>query len=259
MTKQQLLKDIHKMVIERFPDKTVRARVMHRFNSFFKPNLRSILSHKFPNTKSFKFMLLGVGGSSVVFKVNNKSFRAVCVHPHPDLADKLKNEFDILTSHDFGILAPLDYCFISTNERNPAYWYEIDEATSYQGATYQEYSKLLHKTMKLANYNLFWNDIHNGNFMRDRHGNLVIVDFDVGHVDEWVKPGIMKYKHTKLSDIKPWLDRYISSPNDIRILRFMIYAYIKIPITNLNWMQYNFGEYMNAQHALTHLLVSVSK
>lgn len=243
---QSLIKDIDRKIVEiRQEEPEHQKPMMIRVRKWFIPNLKHILRHKFNNTTP-PMSLLGLGCSSIVVKVGRRVFRIAYVEPKAEHKAKLKYEMDTIRAHDFGILAPIDYCFRPTSSNDPkgVWWYEIVEAYPYQGATLREYSVLLHKVMKLAKYGLFWNDIHNDNFMRDDKGNLVIVDFDTKTVDEWIKDAILEYKDVKMDDIKPWLDKFFTDWQDHRRLRFMIYSYLGIPITNENWMKFGFGEFM---------------
>lgn len=244
-----LLKDIQRKIVEiREGEPETQKKMMERVDRWLAQNIEHILVTRFSSklsSKSTKMTLLGMGGTSVVVKIKDKIFRITIIEPRAEYEKKIRYEMDTLQSHDFGILAPIDYYFIPESKRdNGIWWYEIVEAFPYQGATLKEYSEILHKVLKLANYNLFWNDIHNDNFMRDPKGRLVIVDFDTGSVDEYIKSSIRVFKNTKISDIKPWLDKFFTGWQDIKRLRYMIYAYLGIPVTNENWMKFCFGEFM---------------
>lgn len=234
---KQLLSDIHSKLIEIRPnDASKRMKLVRKY---FPPNLKHLLSHRF-HTPNIHISLINLGGSSIILKINTKFFRILYIEPKKEYFSRIHYEFQTLSSHDFGILAPLNCTFIP----NIAWYYEIIPARPYQGATLKELSSLLHKVLLLSKYNLFWTDIHNDNLMRDSKNNLVIVDFDTGSIDMHIKSDILKHKSTKLSDITPHLDKYFSSPSLIKTLRYMIFAYLKIPITNENWMKFCFGEYM---------------
>lgn len=55
---------------------------------------------------------------------------------------------------------------------------------------------------------------------------------------------MLKYKNIKLNDIKQCCDKYIHEWRKMRDLRFKIFMYLKLEITNENWMKFCFGEFM---------------
>lgn len=221
-------------------DKVIHARAMKRVHDYFIPSFIDIINTKFKSTSHLKLQFRGLGGSSIVIKINTKLFRIQYNNADPKLESFVRYEFETLSSHDFGILAPIDYKFIS----NKVWWYEIKEAYPYKGATIQQYSRLFHKVFNLHKYGLYWFDMHEGNVMTDKKGNLVIVDFDTYSVKDWVKDEIESYSRVKLSDIKPYLNRYVSNWKEMRKIRYMIYAYLKIPIDEEHYMRFCFGEFM---------------
>ena len=221
--------------------KSDQLKCLQRVRKYFVAGLNDVIATKFGKSKSHPMaVFVGMGGCNIVVRIGKQLFRISYDEAVPEYVDHVKYEFDVLTSHDFGILAPIDYAYKSPN----IWWHEIREAFRYDGATLAEYSKLLHKVIKLSKYNLYWFDIHNGNMMRDKMGNLVIADFDTSNVDGWVTKHVKRYKNIKLSEIKKYLDSYIGDWHIMNDLRFMIFAYLKLPVTNENWMKFCFGEFM---------------
>lgn len=220
------------------PTKSEQQKCLTRVRKYFIPGLNDILTTKFKN-KNPKVIFVGMGGCNIVVRIGKRLFRISYDKAAKDCAEHVKYEFETLHKHDFGMLAPIDFAFKPDN----IWWHEIQEAYPYQGATLTEYSKLLHKVIKLSEYNLYWTDIHNGNLMRDRNNNLVIADFDISTI-EWVVKNVQKYKNVKLSDIKQHLDIFINDWRILLELRFKIYAYLKIKITCENWMKFCFGEFV---------------
>lgn len=220
-------------------DKVERKKCLQRVKNYFVPGLNDILSFKF-KVRHPKVEFVGMGACNIVVRIGKHMFRVSYDKATPEYASHVKHEFEVLRKHDFGILAPLDYRYQPPN----IWWHQVQPASPYQGATLVEYSKLLHKVIKLSKYNLYWFDIHNGNLMRDKDGNLVVADFDTNDVNDCIKPHISRYRNIKLSSIKPLLDVYIGDGNILTELRYMIFAYLKIPLSNENWMKFCFGEFI---------------
>lgn len=238
---QQLLSSIEQEIIHLWPDdKQLQKDNMKRVHEWFIPALNDIITTKFKSHQP-KISFIGIGGSNVVIKLNNKLYRIAYHQPRQEYLSDVKYEFEILNKHDFGINAPIDYKFIP----NKLWWYEIKFIpTIYQGATLKEYSKLFHKVFKLHKYGLFWFDVHEGNIMHTDDGELIIVDFDTDNVDNWMKEYMQQFKNIKLPAIKTCCDKYIHEWRDLRDLRFKIFMYLKLDITNANWMKFCFGEFM---------------
>ena len=220
-------------------DKEYHKKCIQRVKSYFVPGLTDVLTTRFQG-KNPKITCVGMGGCNIVVRIGTRLFRISYDRADKSCEEHIRHEFDVLTHHDFGILAPIDYAFKVPN----VWWHEIQEAYPYQGATLYEYSKLFHKIIKLAKYNLYWFDIHNGNLMQDKNGKLVVADFDTGNAEYWVKPNVLKNKGVKLSEIKKDLDVYLPDWTVRCALRFKIYAYAKIEPSNENWMKFVFGEFM---------------
>lgn len=236
----ELMTDIKAEISKLYPgDKEYHKKCVKRVKSFFEPGLNDILTTRFKGKKP-KISFVGMGGCNIVVRIGTRLFRISYDAAQKSYEPHVRHEFEVLNSGDFGILAPIDYAFKVPN----IWWHEIQEAYPYQGATLNEYSKLFHKIIKLAKYNLYWFDVHNGNLMQDKKGRLVVADFDTGNAEYWVKPNVQKNKNIKLSEIKKYLDIYLPDWTVRRDLRFKIYAYINIDVSNENWMKFVFGEFM---------------
>lgn len=169
---KQLSNNIQKEIINLWPDdKQIQKDCMKRINKWFVPGLNDIIKTKF-KSKKCEVIFVGMGGSNVVVKINNKTyctpnshiFRIAYKEPKQEYENDVKYEFEILNKHDFGINPPIDYKF----EVGKYWWYEVKEMFKvYQGATIKQYSKLFHKVFKLHKYGLFWFDVHGGNIMHD--------------------------------------------------------------------------------------------
>lgn len=205
-----------------------------RIKYYFVPGMEDILDGK--SWKSVEFV--GAGMFNIVVRIGKKLFRIAYYYPDPSYVRGMKFEFEILHKYDFGILPPLRMKF----EPGKFIWHEIQEAKPYQGATVEEISALLHKVIKLAEYNMMWADYHDGNIMTTVDGRVVITDFDLTHVDVYVEKNVSKFKDIKLKDIQDRLDKEYMDWRPLNELKYMIFAFLKIEITNENWMKYIFGE-----------------
>lgn len=207
---------------------------LRRIKYYFVPGMEDILeSRTWTDVK-----LVGIGMFNVVVRIGKKLFRVAYYYPDPTYGRGLKFEFEILKKYDFGILPPLKLKF----EPGKFVWHEIQEAKPYQGATVEEISTLLHKVLKLAEYNMMWADYHDGNIMTTVDGRVVITDFDLSHVDVYVQKNVDKWKGVKLNEIRDRLDKEYMDWRPLNAMRYMVFAYLKLEVTNENWMKYVFGE-----------------
>lgn len=220
-------------------DKKVLTERLKLIHMYVIPNINNIISHKFKNIKVSPddIAFIGMGGANIILSIKNKLFRIAYHQPKEEYKEDSIKEFKLLNSHDFGICAPVAMNF----ETDKYWWYEVKKQYPYQGATIQQYSRLFHKVFDLHKYGLYWFDVHDGNIMQTKDGELIIVDFDTGSIDYWMKTYMNKnFKNITLDEIKPFLNKYCY----YRDLRMKIFMYLKLPITNKNWMKFCFGEYV---------------
>lgn len=228
----------------KYIEKLVEPIKRPRFKQYGVAGLKELVKKYRGNVK-----LIGVGGENFVVKLFESSnpsvgrvFRIYYHQPNQDRVNDFQEMFDVLHKEDFGILAPKD---LKYSVGRWLYW-EVEEARSFQGCSYEDLVSLLKKVLKLSAHGWYWNDFYDGNIItHPGTGKPVIVDFTLEKTEWWASE-IERMKPVTKEQIDSWRDVVIRRWDWKEVLRFRkeITKYLGFKITNESWMRLMFGMYL---------------